>query len=123
MTKSRLALGQWGEDLAAEYLLQQGFKILVRNYRAPVGEIDIIASNRKHLLFVEVKTRRGTGFGLPQEAVGIRKQKQIIRTAQWYLNQEKIGKLQPRFDVVAILCQSDQTATIQHLTDAFGLDA
>lgn len=121
MTEQRLALGQWGEQQAVDYLRSQGFKILARNYRAPVGEIDIIASSRKELLFVEVKTRRGVAFGLPQEAVGARKQQQIIRTAHWYLQNEKIGKLQPRFDVVAILCQSDNAAKIQHLPNAFGL--
>ncbi len=121
MTKTRLALGQWGEEQAVNYLRKQGLKILARNYRAPVGEIDIIACSKKELLFVEVKTRRGTGFGLPQEAVGSRKQQQIIRTAQWYLQQEKTGKLQPRFDVVAILCQSEESVTIQHLPNAFGL--
>lgn len=121
MTKTRLALGQWGEEQAAQYLCQQGLKILERNFRTPVGEIDIIARTKKELLFVEVKTRRSTSFGLPQEAVGVRKQRQIIRAAQWYLNQEKAGKLQPRFDVVAILCQSDENVTIQHLPNAFGL--
>ncbi len=121
MTKQRLALGQWGEDLASAYLSRQGLKILERNYRTPVGEIDIIARDRKVLVFVEVKTRRGTAFGLPQEAVGLRKQQQIIRTADWYLQQQKSGKLQPRFDVVAILCQSDGSSTIEHLPDAFGV--
>lgn len=121
MSKERLALGQWGEEQAVLYLRKQGVKILARNYRTPVGEIDIIARRRNELLFVEVKTRRGTGFGLPQEAVGVRKQQQIIRTAQWYLKQESIGKLQPRFDVVAILCQSDGRVSIDHLPNAFGL--
>ena len=121
MTEQRLALGQWGEEQAAKYLRKQGLKVLARNYRTPVGEIDIVARSKKELLFVEVKTRRGTSFGLPQEAVGVRKQQQIIRTAQWYLQREKIGKLQPRFDVVAILCQSDKTVKIQHLPNAFGL--
>lgn len=121
MTKTRLALGQWGEGQAVLYLRKQGLEILVRNYRTPVGEIDIIARSKKELLFIEVKTRRGTGFGLPQEAVGVRKQRQIIRAAQWYLGQGKPGKLQPRFDVVAILCQSDESVTIQHLPNAFGL--
>jgi len=121
MTEQRLALGQWGEQQAVDFLRQQGLKILSRNYRTPLGEIDIVARSRTELLFVEVKTRRGTGFGLPQEAVGARKQRQIIRTAQWYLKQEKCWKLQPRFDVVAILCQSDGSAQIQHLPNAFGL--
>ena len=121
MTEARLALGAWGEDQAVEYLRQQGIKIIERNFRTPVGEIDIIARHKSVLLFVEVKTRRSNAFGTPQEAVGPRKQRQIIRTAQWYLQNHKNIKLQPRFDVVAILCQSDGTALITHLPDAFSL--
>lgn len=121
MSKQRLALGAWGEGQAVDYLRRKGMQILARNYRAPVGEIDIIAQSRKTLIFVEVKTRRGTAFGTPQEAVGPRKQQQIIRTAQWYLGQKSSGQLQPRFDVVAILCKSDQTVEITHLKDAFGV--
>jgi putative endonuclease len=121
MTTARLALGQWGEEQAVSYLRKRGVKILERNFRTPVGEIDIIARSKRELLFVEVKTRRGTNFGQPQEAVGVRKQQQIIRTAQWYLKQKSTGSLQPRFDVVAILCQSDDSAVIQYLPNAFGL--
>lgn len=121
MTETRLALGVWGENLAVEYLKQQGLKILERNFRTPVGEIDIIVCNKSSLIFVEVKTRRGTTFGTPQEAVGQHKQRQIIRTAQWYLQNSRFKNLQPRFDVVAILCQSDGSARITHLPDAFSL--
>jgi putative endonuclease len=94
-------------------------KILERNFRTPVGEIDIIAQKRAWLVFVEVKTRRGAAFGLPQEAVNLRKQRQIIRTAQWYLQQHRQAKLQPRFDVVAVLCQSDGRIEISHIPNAF----
>ena len=121
MSQQRLALGAWGEEQAVDYLRRKGMKILARNFRAPVGEIDIIAQSCKTLIFIEVKTRRGTAFGTPQEAVGPRKQQQIIRTAQWYLGQQRSGQLQPRFDVVAILCKSDETVEITHLTDAFGV--
>ena len=121
MTEQRLALGAWGEEQAVRFLRKQGMKILAQNYRAPVGEIDIIARWRKNLVFVEVKTRRGTAFGTPQEAVGQRKQQQIIRTAQWYLGQGKQPDLQPRFDVIAILRNADGSAEITHLADAFGL--
>jgi len=120
VSDSRLALGVWGEDQATAFLKRNGYRLIERNYRTPVGEIDIIATTRQHLVFVEVKTRRGTAFGAPQDAVGLRKQQQIIRTAQWYLQRHKT-KLQPRFDVVAILCQSDGTAQITHLDDAFTL--
>lgn len=121
MSKQRLALGAWGEEQAVAFLRKQGMKILARNYRAPVGEIDIIARQRKNLLFIEVKTRRGIAFGTPQEAVGKRKQQQIIRTAQWYLRRGRQGDLQPRFDVIAILCKADGQIEIAHLPDAFGL--
>lgn len=121
VSHTRLALGAWGEDRAAEYLRLQGMKILQRNYCTPVGEIDIIARDRKTLIFVEVKTRRSVAFGSPQEAVGIRKQRQIIRTCQWYLQEHKCGRLQPRFDVVAVLSGINGSAQITHLTDAFSL--
>ncbi len=121
MTEARLTLGAWGEDRAAEYLCQQGLKIIERNFRTPVGEIDIIARNRKFLVFVEVKTRRSTAFGTPQEAVGARKQRQIIRTAHWYLQNNKNLRLQPRFDVIAILCQSNAAVEVTHIQDAFSL--
>ncbi len=121
MTEQRLSLGAWGEEQAVDYLTRsQGMKILERNFRTPVGEIDIIARKRSWLVFVEVKTRRGTAFGLPQEAVDARKQRQIIRAAQWYLQRQQ-PKLQPRFDVIAILCQSDGSARITHVPDAFSL--
>ena len=121
MSEVRQALGAWGENLAVNYLRKQGLKIVEQNFRTPVGEIDIIARDKSFLIFIEVKTRRSTAFGTPQEAVGLRKQRQITRTAQWYLQNNKNVKLQPRFDVVAILCQSDGLAQINHLPDAFSL--
>ncbi len=119
MTESRLTLGIWGEERAEEYLRQQGLKIVARNFTTPVGEIDIIAKNRKFIIFVEVKTRRSCSFGTPQEAVGQRKQRQIARTAQWFLQNNSKLKLQPRFDVIAILCQSGEETEITHIVDAF----
>ncbi len=122
MTEARLKLGQWGEEQAVSYLEHKGLKILERNYRCRAGEIDIIARDRKHLVFVEVKTRRSTIFGAPQDAVGFHKQRQISRAAQWYLLQHNIGKLQPRFDVIAVLWQSWYSAAeITHIEDAFSL--
>lgn len=121
MTEQRLALGAWGEEQAVTFLQRQGMKILERNFRTPAGEIDIVARDRSYLVFVEVKTRRSARFGTPQEAVGVRKQRQILRTAQWYM-QRKPTRLQPRFDVVAILCQSGDSPQVTHLADAFSLD-
>ena len=119
MTEERLKLGAWGEEQAAQFLRRQGVKILHRNYRTPVGEIDIIARLGKILLFVEVKTRRSTVCGMPAEAVGPNKQRQILRTAEWFLLQDKKSKLQPRFDVVGILADGEQVQ-IEHIENAFG---
>lgn len=120
MTRRRLSLGQWGEELAADFLRGKGVKVLERNFRTPVGEIDLIGRQGAVLLFVEVKTRRGHPFGTPQEAVGPRKQAQIIKAAQWYLLGGRGGGLQPRFDVVAIEV-GDGGPVLEHIPDAFGL--
>ena len=118
MTEKRLKLGVWGEAQAASFLRKQGAKILARNYTAPTGEIDIIARHRKNLLFVEVKTRTSLQFGCPAEAVGPTKQRQIVRTAQWYLQRESANTLQPQFDVISVLVDND-VVTIEHFPNAF----
>jgi len=120
MTEERLALGRWGEEEAARYLRRRGMKILERNLRTPVGEIDLIARHGKILVFAEVKTRRSDAFGTPQEAVGAVKQRQIIRAAQWYLGDGKGRGLQPRFDVIAVR-PGPAGALVEHIQNAFGL--
>jgi putative endonuclease len=120
MTEARLLLGRWGEEEAVRYLRRMGMKILERNLRTPVGEIDVIARQGKKLVFVEVKTRRSDAFGSPQEAVGSIKQRQILRAAQWYLGDRKGKGLQPRFDVVAVR-PGRQGALVEHIPDAFGV--
>jgi putative endonuclease len=121
VTRERLTLGRWGEDVAAGYLRKKGMKILDRNVRSPVGELDIVAQQGRTLVFVEVKTRRGVSHGYPQEAVGAAKQRQIVRAAQWYLAEHKHDRLQPRFDVVAV--QGDgELADIAHFPGAFDAD-
>jgi putative endonuclease len=120
MTQARLSLGRLGEELAARHLEQRGFTILGRNFRTPVGELDLVARDRGHLLFVEVKTRRGMAFGLPAEAVGPHKQRQIVRAAQWYLSSRSFPGLQPRFDVIAVIVGAGEPA-ISHIPNAFGI--
>ncbi|TLM65804.1 MAG: YraN family protein [Deltaproteobacteria bacterium] len=120
MTEARLSLGRLGEDLAVRHLEQRGFTILARNHRTPVGELDIVARDRSHLLFIEVKTRRSTAFGVPAEAVGARKQRQIVRAAQWYLASRRFPDLQPRFDVIAVIAGRGEPA-VTHIANAFGL--
>jgi len=118
MTEARLSLGRMGEDAAAQYLQRLGMTILQRNLNTPVGEIDLVAHHRRTLVFVEVKTRRSSAFGSPAEAVGPRKQRQIIRAANWYLNNNPAKSLQPRFDVVSILVKGSDVE-VEHIPGAF----
>lgn len=120
MTEARLSLGRQGEELAARYLERRGCTILARNHRTPLGELDLIARDRAHLLFVEVKTRRSAAFGAPAEAVDARKQRQIVRAAQWYLASCRHPDLQPRFDVIAVIAGPGEPV-ITHISNAFGV--
>ena len=102
MTQDRLSLGKMGEDLAVTQLKAMKYQILERNYRCPLGEMDIIAREKGSLVFVEVKTRATKDFGGPAAAVHEKKQRQLSRVALLYLNQKKIRDIPARFDVVAV---------------------
>ncbi len=113
--------GAWGEALAAEYLRNHRYKILACGYYSRFGEIDLIAQNRKYLIFVEVKLRKSANFALAREYVNRQKQDRIRMTASLYLS-EYPTNLQPRFDVIEIYApEGVHTARpeIHHLEDAF----
>jgi putative endonuclease len=96
-------IGAAFEEKACTYLKQRGLRILERNFRIRQGEIDIVARDGKTLVFVEVKYRKNTAKGRPEEAVDIRKQRQICKIALFYLSFRKLPLATPcRFDVVAI---------------------
>ncbi|MDQ6643648.1 MAG: YraN family protein [Chloroflexota bacterium] len=101
-TAARQGLGRTGERLAAEELLRQGYRILEQNFRCSYGEIDLVAEDEHDLIFVEVKTRRGTAFGLPEEAVTHRKQQKIVQVASYYLDLHACSDRSWRIDVVAV---------------------
>ncbi|MGN0771681.1 MAG: YraN family protein [Christensenellales bacterium] len=103
-----------GENLAAEFLENKGFVILERNYSCRIGEIDIVAMDKDVLVFVEVKSRDNTRFGMPLEAITPAKVRSIIATARYYIATHKKYDLQVRFDVVAIL-----RGKIEHIENAF----
>lgn len=107
MTTKRLSLGKRGEDFAADFLKKKGYKIKERNYRSPLGEIDIIAISGKTTVFIEVKTRSNTKFGLPFEAVNKRKQGQIAKTALYYMSKNNILESAARVDVVSLISNGD----------------
>ena len=100
MAASKLT-GAWGEALAAEYLRKKRYKIVASGYRSRFGEIDLIVSSRKYLVFVEVKLRKSARFALAREYVDFKKQEKLRLTASIYLSQNPT-KLQPRFDVIEI---------------------
>ncbi len=116
---SRQEIGKTGEDLAAAALKKQGYKILERNYRTPLGEIDLIARHRGDLVFVEIKTRRSARFGQPQEAISAAKQGRLQRLAAYYLNQKGLTGANVRFDAVAIVFETDGPR-IEIIPQAFG---
>jgi putative endonuclease len=121
MLNSRQHLGLIGEDIAANFLGSNGYKILSRNYRCRCGEIDIIATKDKELVFIEVKTRIGESYGSPAAAVTGRKQRQISRTAQYYLAENNLFDASARFDVVSISINHGRPPLIELIPDAFDL--
>jgi len=94
-------IGAAGEDAVCQALSKQGWRIVERNFRIRTAEVDIIAYEEDSLCFIEVKTRLGTGFGLPCEAVTPAKQKKIIRAAEYYLAYHEIDA-PVRFDVMEV---------------------
>lgn len=111
--------GLQGEDLAAAYLAEKGYRIATRNYRAGRGEIDIIAwANDQLLVFVEVKTRASDAFDGPEGAITTKKQQMLLQTAGAYMLE--IGyEWAVRFDVVAIVWPHSAAPVIRHIEDAF----
>ena len=94
--------GRLGEDAAAEYLKENNFLILDRNYRVKNAEIDIIAKDKGTITFIEVKTRKTLSKGLPAESVNYPKQKKIISAALYYIRENNIIDTRLRFDVIEV---------------------
>jgi putative endonuclease len=117
-TPPRDALGQRGENVAARYLRNLGYKIIIRNFRCTLGEIDIVAKDGKTLVFVEVKTRT-LDEPTPEDQVNNPKRHQITKSAKFYLS--RYGTPQPpaRFDVVAIVWPDGREPQIRHTPHAF----
>ncbi|MEG1761310.1 MAG: YraN family protein [Hydrogenoanaerobacterium sp.] len=118
MITEKRRIGNGGEDRAAEYLEDENYKIIQRNYNTGVGEIDIIAQNDKYIIFAEVKTRSEASLETPAEAVTKAKQRRIIKTTQKYLSENSCS-LQPRFDVIEVITSEGAITGINHLENAF----
>jgi len=113
-------LGRQGEALAAAYLRNKGYRILEQNYRCQLGEIDIIALDRKTICFIEVKTRSTTYYDRPEVSVHKNKQQKLSRLALWFLKKNQLHHARARFDVVAITRRGDLNE-IDHFVNAFDL--
>jgi putative endonuclease len=121
MPSRTAALGRWGEDLAADHLTAAGMQVLARNWRCPQGELDLVARDSDGtVVFVEVKTRGGTGFGAPAEAVGAVKARRLRTLAcRWLLEHRPEGACELRFDVVGIVRLPGGPPQVTHLRAAF----
>lgn len=110
-------IGKWGEAKAAEYLESHGYTILTRNARTPFGEIDLVViSPEGEMVFIEVKTRTGSGFGNPEEAVDARKLAHLVSSAQAYvLSLSDSANQHWRIDVISIQGQPEQEARNIHI--------
>lgn len=111
-------LGNRGEDLAEKFLKKKGFKIVARNFKTLIGEIDIIAEDKGTLVFVEVKTRSDYSYGHPFEAVNFRKKQKLRKLALYYLKNCCKAERPSRFDVLSIETDGDKHA-VEHIIDAF----
>jgi putative endonuclease len=113
-----LLLGRRGERAAAKYLRRHGHRIIARNFRCVAGEIDLICSHRDFIVFVEVKTRTGTGA---EDEQGVRpvQWERIERAARWFLSRQTTADRPCRFDLVTVVWPSRGSPVIEHLEDAF----
>lgn len=107
MRSQNKVFGNKGEEIATQFLEKRGYRIIARNFRTRNGEIDIIATNKKTLVFIEVKTRLSTDFGTPLEAITPWKMKALIRTAEFYkITHANLPELM-RIDAIAITLEPD----------------
>jgi len=116
---ARQALGRKGEEVAVDFLKKQGYRIIKRNYRCRAGEIDIVVKEGSSLVFVEVKSRRSTHFGLPEEAVSYEKRRHLTTVALGYLTHHRIKETKCRFDVVSVLMNENGVKEIRLIKNAF----
>jgi putative endonuclease len=128
MPTQRKKTGVYGEQLAERYLIEQGYKIVAKNWRCPEGELDLVARQGENLVFVEVRTRRGTWLGTPEESITPAKQAKLIKLAYTFLADyeqpdcRRSSSEGPwRIDVIAIvLNKRGEVVRFNHLEAAVG---
>ncbi|WP_202711318.1 YraN family protein [Sporosalibacterium faouarense] len=114
--KNNKLKGDYGEKLAMEYLNDNDYIIIERNFRNRIGEIDIIAKKDNIIVFIEVKSRKNSKYGYGYEAVNKRKQDKIIKLANSYINFKNLRSFQFRFDIIEVYFED---CRINHIENAF----
>jgi putative endonuclease len=109
------ALGAYGERVAARHLVEQGMVLLDRNWRCGLGEIDLVLRDGRELVFCEVKTRSGTAYGHPLEAVDGAKSDRLVHLASQWMQERGVAAAQVRFDVVAVIRSARGAAEVEHV--------
>lgn len=116
------SIGDYGEQICLNYLITNNYKILDKNFKCKQGEIDIICSKNHVIIFIEVKSRVFTSFGLPMESVGYIKKKRIIKVSKYYIYLNTLYNLNVRFDVMEVQFNtSNNSYSINHIKNAFSL--
>src|SRR5690554_955219 len=113
--RAKDVVGRYGEDLAVQHLEDRGWQIVERNWRGDAGEVDVVAMDGSTLVVVEVKTRSGTGFGHPAEAVTLTKLTRLRRLAGQWLTEHDARVAAVRIDVVAVLVPPAGEIEVEHL--------
>lgn len=126
-TKNKKGLGSWGEKKAQNYLINNNYAIVEKNFRNRWGEVDLIAIQGEFLVFIEVKTRKSLSFGQPESSINYRKKEKIRKLANYYLLKNDYSDLQVRFDVITIMISNDSNIKrsnsnnfdLNHIENAF----
>lgn len=120
-TPAHLQLGRRGEELAVRYLEEHDIRILERNYHFEKSEVDIIAYNGRQIIFAEVKTRSGTAYGQPEDAVDAEKKKSLYKVADAWLYERKMEGAPVRFDIISVVIYPEDAENphIEHFEGAF----
>jgi putative endonuclease len=112
-------VGRRGEDCAADYLARAGYTLLERNWRCSQGEIDLVVAKDGDIVFVEVKTRSGTGYGHPFEAITVAKLARLRRLAGAWCEQSGLRARRIRIDVIAVIAPTGHEPVVEHLEGVF----
>jgi putative endonuclease len=115
---SRQSIGRYGEERAAIYLQDRGYEIIERNWRGRGGEIDLIANEKGRLVFIEVKTRNGSGYGHPFEAITTEKIARMRRLAADWCSVKQVSGIKVRLDAISVLISGGRVS-IEHLKQVF----